>query len=63
MTDDTGHVRPISRDELARRYNELERVVPIYRQALEEIAGEHSNDPHARAHRALREADRDDSRR
>jgi hypothetical protein len=54
---------PIDRQELARRYNEFERVVPIYRAALERIAGEHVTDPRLEARAALREADREDSRR
>lgn len=42
--------------ELIGRYNELQRVVPIYRQALEQIAGEHEHDPRQVARRALRDA-------
>jgi hypothetical protein len=54
---------PIDREEMARRLNELERVAPIYRAALERIAGEHVTDPRLEARGALREADREDSRR
>lgn len=58
-------VNPIDREEMARRLNELERVVPIYRAALEWIANATgAGTISARvAADALREADRDDSRR
>jgi len=52
----SDHVHPVRTPELVARLNELERVVPIYRQALEEIAGQRAPDPHRRAHQALRDA-------
>jgi hypothetical protein len=58
MTDDTtGHVARVETLDKLKRLNELERVVPIYRQALETIANADGGGPWARcADRALREA-------
>jgi hypothetical protein len=56
-TDFRSSVHPVERQELAKRLNELERIVPIYRQALETIANAEGAGPWARqADRALREA-------
>jgi hypothetical protein len=55
--DFRSSVHPVERQELAKRLNELERVVPIYRQALETIANAEASGAWGRtADRALREA-------
>jgi hypothetical protein len=53
----TDHVTRRQTLDLIDELNHLRRVVPIYRQALATIAGEHTPDPHRTAHQALREAD------
>lgn len=61
----TDHVPRVDQLEIIARKNELERVVPIYRAALEWIAnsgGAGTAAAHV-ADQALREADREDSRR
>lgn len=60
----TEHVPRVEQLEIIRRLNEYERVVPIYRAALEEIAVAPHGGPLARvAVKALQEADRDLSER
>jgi hypothetical protein len=56
--EDVSHVSRLETVEAMRRLNDLERVVPIYRAALERIAGEHVHDPKREARDALREAER-----
>jgi hypothetical protein len=58
MENDVSHVSRVETVEAMRRLNELERTAPIYRVALERIAGEHVHDPKREARDALREADR-----
>ena len=53
----TEHVPRVDQLVMIERLNEFERVVPIYRHALERIAGQHTADPHREAHEALHQAD------
>lgn len=54
----TDHVNRLEQLELIERYNELQRAVPIYLQALEHIAGVDTGPSGKIAQDALREADR-----
>lgn len=54
----TGHVNRVEQRELVDRLNDLERVIPIYQQALEHIAGTDPGPSGQVARDAIREAQR-----